>query len=340
MLYSPDGKLITRSEFENKRVEGLISASQILNATIPEKAFVLKTLQEFLGTGREKRVLVIRNGGLGDVLCVTPFLRYLSRNLGLEVDFMTDYVSLLDLNPYVRKVFRVDHEYADAQHTLWYDGVLDLCGYVEKPENLLQHRPSAFAASVEIDLEDDISLDFFLSREERAWAARKLSDYPYTGYPGPIAYVWKSSTENRNWSLATHASVIGTLVRAGYTLVIVDNDSQPLPSSSRIINLSGVLSIREAAAIMSRCSMVITPDTGMFHIASALNLPIITYFGAFPLEERATTERVVSLSDPQSNCPVAPCRNYACPFLEGQAPCLNVSPEEVLQAVRGILSRS
>ena len=47
----------------------------------------------------------------------------------------------------------------------------------------------------------------------------------------------------------------------------------------RVINLAGIFSIREAAALIGRLSILVTPDTGPLHIAIALNIPTVGLFG-------------------------------------------------------------
>lgn len=47
----------------------------------------------------------------------------------------------------------------------------------------------------------------------------------------------------------------------------------------RVLNLAGVFSIREAAALIDRLDVLIAPDTGPLHIAAAMRTPTIALFG-------------------------------------------------------------
>lgn len=50
--------------------------------------------------------------------------------------------------------------------------------------------------------------------------------------------------------------------------------------SERILNLAGYFNLREAAALIDRLNILVTPDTGPLHIASALKTPTIGIFVA------------------------------------------------------------
>ncbi len=50
--------------------------------------------------------------------------------------------------------------------------------------------------------------------------------------------------------------------------------------SSRVINLAGLTSLRELAALISLCSILLTNDSGPMHIADALGTPILALFGS------------------------------------------------------------
>jgi len=50
-------------------------------------------------------------------------------------------------------------------------------------------------------------------------------------------------------------------------------------SNAKIINLCGKLSLRELGALMQRCNAFIANDTGIIHIAAALNVPLVAIFG-------------------------------------------------------------
>ena len=48
---------------------------------------------------------------------------------------------------------------------------------------------------------------------------------------------------------------------------------------SEVVNLSGQLSLHGSASVVAQSSMVVTPDTGMMHIAAAFKKPIVSVWG-------------------------------------------------------------
>jgi ADP-heptose:LPS heptosyltransferase len=50
-------------------------------------------------------------------------------------------------------------------------------------------------------------------------------------------------------------------------------------SRANILNLTGKLSINQSASVVKKADWVITPDTGLMHIAAAFNRRIISYWG-------------------------------------------------------------
>ena len=78
----------------------------------------------------------------------------------------------------------------------------------------------------------------------------------------------------------------------------------------------------------------------MFHIAQALGIPIITYFGSFPIERRwAAPSKVVNLIT--TKCDQMPCLEYNCPLTPESgnviSPCIDIPIETLLHEVYELL---
>lgn len=267
-------------------------------------------------------VILIRRYGMGDALMATPLIRHLS-NRGVIVDLLTHerFAPLFEGSPYLRRVLTQKAENIGRD----YDACLDVDLYSPSPQSTQQNRIREMGAYLGIALEsaDECRLDLFL-RDDELGAARAL----LAGLPRPwIAYAWASNGKNRNWSRPTHEKAFRDLSKSGGSIIVLGDKPAPVGYAPSLLNLSGKTpGIRDAAAIIAVCDGIVTPDTGLFHIAAALDKPIAAYFGPFPIEDRtsgAETSLTV-INDAPSACPWAPCGAFDCPFVDTdlQAPCL------------------
>jgi len=76
------------------------------------------------------------------------------------------------------------------------------------------------------------------------------------------------------------------------------------------VNLMGKTTLRELIALIQRCQVFITNDTGPMHIASALKVPVVAIFG--PTSPQRTSPLGVSTVI-KKEVACAPCKNRICP---------------------------
>jgi heptosyltransferase-2 len=106
-------------------------------------------------------------------------------------------------------------------------------------------------------------------------------------------------------------------------------------ASGSVLNLAGLTTLDEAIALTAQASAMVSNDSGLLHIASALNRPVIGLYGstdptyAPPL---SAVSRTISL---QLEC--SPCRKRECPL--GHHDCMNkMSVERVWSELAPILA--
>ena len=80
----------------------------------------------------------------------------------------------------------------------------------------------------------------------------------------------------------------------------------------RSIVLSGATTIRELMAVVKRCRLLITNDTGPMHIAAAFGVPIVAVFG--PTDSRTTAPYGQERSVVRESVDCAPCLLRDCPI--------------------------
>jgi heptosyltransferase-2 len=101
-------------------------------------------------------------------------------------------------------------------------------------------------------------------------------------------------------------------------------------------NLAGATSLGEAVALIARAAAVVSNDSGLLHIASALNRPVIAIYGptdpghAPPFSDMAAS---ISL---RLDC--APCKQRECPL--GHQDCMQkIAPSQVWQTLQPMVAR-
>lgn len=157
--------------------------------------------------------------------------------------------------------------------------------------------------------------------------------------------------EVKQWEPARFAAVARTLIEErGATIVltggagdsaIVDGVKRTLPSS-HVVDVSHLRDLMSVAAVLERCELMITGDTGPMHLAAAVGTPIVAIFGPSDPRRyapRGPFDRVVRIE-----LPCAPCNRIRRPPARctGHIPaCLaSVSTDRVLAVALQALDES
>lgn len=103
----------------------------------------------------------------------------------------------------------------------------------------------------------------------------------------------------------------------------------------RVLDLTGQTTLAQAVALISRCRVFVTNDSGLMHVAAALNIPLVAIFGSTdpvatgPFSPRAMVVR--------SELPCSPCLETHCP--KGHLQCMEgIFVDEVLAAAQAQLA--
>jgi ADP-heptose:LPS heptosyltransferase len=259
------------------------------------------------------KILVIRFSSIGDIIVTTPVVRWLKLQLHAEVHFITfnKYVSLLLNNPYIDQVIgieKIDSTLKSKLELEKYTLVLDLHKNIRShivqlllkkkaisydkltykkwiatifkinwlPKN--KHLVDRYAESLsQLGIKNDgRGLDYHIVEE-------------IIQYPIPEQYIVLVLG-------AAHATKRIPISKCKEILTIVDqpvvliggkdviNEGKALASEfTDALNLTGLLTINQSAIVMRNSLHVITGDTGMMHIAAALQKNITVLWGStFP----------------------------------------------------------
>jgi len=160
----------------------------------------------------------------------------------------------------------------------------------------------------EIDAEESQRIDAILEEEGIAKEAILIGVNP-------------GGLSSRRWPVEKFSSVIDKLAQkmACNFLVTGSREEHSLAqklkakSCARIVDLAGKLSIQETAALIKRCNLYISNDTGPMHIAAILKTPLIVIFGPGDLaryDPRNISDKTIVLGGRRTIC--APCNKKTC----------------------------
>jgi len=91
------------------------------------------------------------------------------------------------------------------------------------------------------------------------------------------------------------------------------------------LNFCGATSLGEAMAVIKRCDFFLTNDSGLMHVASALDRPMIAIFGS--TDPNATGPRSEKARVVKHDIACAPCLKTKCPI---DFRCMvEIEPEEI-----------
>lgn len=106
-------------------------------------------------------------------------------------------------------------------------------------------------------------------------------------------------------------------------------------TGAQVFNLAGVTSLAEAIALIAISSAVVANDSGLLHIASALNSPVVALYGPTDPDHAPPFSDLAASISLRLAC--APCKQRECPL--GHQDCMvKLAPELVWQRLQPMLA--
>ena len=259
-----------------------------------------------------KKILIIRFSSIGDIVLTTPVIRCLKNKYpDSEIHFLTKYSfkSVVESNPYIKRVWTIQKDVKEVISELEkvsFDHIVDLHKNIRSKQVRLKLKasystfsklnfqkwlltnfkinkmPNTHIVDRYIDagkdlgiVNDNKGLDFFINPKNEVEAP-----FPdkYIALVIGTAHATKALTSQKTADIIEALSLPVVLIGGpGDTdkaeEIIALSDGQVL------ISTCGDYNIEQSASILKQAELVIAPDTGMMHIASALQKPIISIWG-------------------------------------------------------------
>ena len=266
-----------------------------------------------------KKILIIRLSSIGDVVLTSHLPRMINNKFagkgGAEVHLVTSshIAPLFTNNPHISRVIRYRVDVKDdiklAIDNDNYDIILDLqknkissyllsnyngdlriidkhrseklkMVYLKKFPKEVTHVAERYLNTCRDIIEDDgKGLELYLKKEDSGKITVGIA---------PEAY-----HNTKRWPKERYAELIDKLTTDGYNVSIFGlNNSNLGNGNQNVTNYSGSLSLVETAKRINECDYFISNDTGLMHIASACQVPIVLIFGSSVKELGFTPYRI------------------------------------------------
>lgn len=257
-----------------------------------------------------RRILVIRSGGLGDLLFMTPGL------LALQAKFPRAKIGVAAFEPNLAAlshpdldaIERVAYPLQPAALERW-DAVIPLELTLERDNE--HDAVEVFARAMGVHPLADSRPRYEVPDSARVAAWER---YPrHERHTRRLGIQLAASAHCRTWPLNYLKALLELLDPSWQVYLFAEPRQWPLETDTpeRLIILphaDPALSFAEACAVLATMDMVLAPDSSLCHIAGALGIPTVALYGAFHWSRR--TNHFPSVRAIQGHAPCAPCHHH------------------------------
>lgn len=233
-----------------------------------------------------KRILVVRTGGLGDLVLLTPILREINLRwptAKIDVCAITEFGQALHHLPYVRDVvsYPMTKDAADE-----YDCWIFLENAIERNEDAKElHSVDVVAKMIGLTGEFNKRQEYRVTMRETIWAEEA---YPRVPGVRRLCVQPTASARCRNYPEGKLHEVCDVLLKDGWEIFLLAKPGE-MQIGKDIPNLrllADGLTFRQRCAVLATADCVLAPDSSMTHVAGALEVPCVALYGPFPWQVR------------------------------------------------------
>jgi ADP-heptose:LPS heptosyltransferase len=319
-----------------------------------------------------RNILIIKPGAIGDLLQMTPVIRALNTSSPeARISMLVGSESSTELfrhNPRIAKLFVYDREKTDILR-LWqelrsrrFDLVLNfqrsnprawfLAAAAFPCRVLVYHKseaPGVHAVSNYLRTIEplgipasDLRLELFLDNASRAFAQRLLEEHGLDR--GPVIAVNPGASHPiKQWPAERFAELADLIAaRTPARAVVIGGPGDAalaqevvVRSRSKPANLAGRTSLLQLGAVLERCAVLVSGDTGPLHLATAVGTKVIGLFGSVDPARTGPVGPGHQVIQAEGVACV-PCRSKTCTHPVPLACMEQITAERVFDAVRGL----
>ena len=295
------------------------------------------------------KILIVRFSSIGDIVLTSPLIRCIKNQLAnSEVHFLTKYAfkEILTANPFVSKIYSIEKNISEVISQLKeekYDLIIDLHNNIRSHQvssalkvKILRYNKESFKRFLltrfKINLlhdhvvdryftavkkmnviNDGKGLDYFIPEKDEI----SVQNLPFTHLAGYCVLVvgakhFTKQIPNIKIEELVEKISIPVILIGGHEDIDHGTEIESI-DKFKIYNGCGKYTINQSASLIKKAKFVITPDTGMMHIASAFNKRIISIWGSTEKRLGFTpymTNQINSVIIENANLSCRPCHKH------------------------------
>ncbi len=234
---------------------------------------------------RDKVIGIISLNGIGDSVMLIPTIKALY-DKGYEVDIAVKFTEIFD-GIKVRNIFTDPNAIATRDNR--YEKVCDITyklSNYDLPVNK-QHRVHAIAECCGLK-KNEVGQTYLPVTEEENKKGKELLRFDQS-QKKKVGVCFEACDDRRALPLGQQKLLIEALAKEiKADIFILGTDIRGIKSSA-VVDLRGQTTVRELIGVVNNLDLLISVDTGVFHIAGALQVPNILLNNLIPCEWRRYT---------------------------------------------------
>ena len=262
------------------------------------------------------KFLILRFSSIGDIVLTTPVIRNLKAQFeGADIHYLTkpQFSSILEDNPYVNKVHVLKDAFGDTVEELkyeHYDYIIDLHRNIRSARfkrrlkiisfsfeklnwekwllvNFKKNKmPNVHIVDRYLDTlkvfdvkNDNKGLDYFIPVKDEV-DIQTISEELKNGYVGVVVGAYHNTKKlTKNKLISICKKINKPIVLLGGPDNKEEGEEVKNAVKERIYNTCGSYNINQSASLVKQANVILSPDTGLMHIASAFKKKIVSVWG-------------------------------------------------------------
>jgi len=323
------------------------------------------------------KFLVIRFSSIGDIVLTTPVLRLINNQIdNSQIHFLTkeENISLINNNPYIHKIHSLKtNNYNELINKLYnekFDYIIDLHNNI-RTLRIKRHLKIISFTFKKLNIEKWLIVNFKYNRLPNIHIVDRYIDTLNAfgiknDNKGLDYFINNKDTYKINNLFNNKKKIISFIIGAkhftkqiptnliidicnsvDYNIILLGGEQdynksiEIISNTTNVINKVNELNINQSASIISQSDLIITSDTGLMHIASALKKIIISIWGntipEFGMTPYLPDEKSIIIQNTKIKC--RPCSKIGynqCP--KKHFKCMNdLNSLEIISSIKSIL---